>query len=89
MKITVDVKEETKVVKVNAAELAIQKVIFSTNENDDGAVSAAFIELNEKDEVATVTFDANLPLGKGFLSYTYTGILNDQMKFFFFFFFDV
>ena len=78
IKICVDVKEPTKAVIVNAAELKINSCSFKAPE--PSASRNAKITLQEKEETAKFEFDDELPVGKGDLEIQYTGTLNDKMK---------
>lgn len=78
VKISIDVKSGTKTVVLNAAELVVQKASFAAK--GGAALSSQSIECNEADEVMTLTFGSELPVGPATLDLQYTGILNDQMR---------
>jgi len=69
--------KQTKQFSVNSAEIKVSKVVFKSN-----AVSleATGIAYDEKKEIATFTFESNLPLGEAHLHISFTGELNDKLK---------
>jgi puromycin-sensitive aminopeptidase len=71
--VTLKLAKATKVLHLNSIELEIQSATV-------GDAAASKIELNEKDEVATFSFDNELPAGEIKMRVKYTGILNDQMR---------
>jgi len=71
------VKSETNKILLNSAELTFDKATF---EHGSTKVVSKKVELCEKSEVATITFDEPLKHGHGKLHITYTGILNDKLK---------
>lgn len=75
--IEVEVRRATSSITLHARELAIHKASFSASE--DFAAAAVEINFNVKLTTVTIVFDKELPLGKGRLSISFTGQLNDQM----------
>ena len=76
--IDVNVQAETNTIQLNSAELSFDKATF---ENVNGAkIESKNVQLCEESEVATITFDQTLKIGKGKLHIDFTGILNDKLK---------
>ncbi|XP_067928547.1 puromycin-sensitive aminopeptidase-like [Watersipora subatra] len=70
--ITVEVKEKTRVIAINSADIEIQSVKFNDMTGE--------IKMDSDTETATFTFPDMLPLGQGTLSLVFTGCLNDKLK---------
>jgi len=79
--ITLDVKQATDNIQLNAAELTWKSVKViqgdATHEIDVASIVSSY---NQKDEVATISLPSSLSVGEATLVTTFDGILNDQMK---------
>jgi len=62
---------------LNAAELKVQSVVYTSGAGEQTAES---ITLDEEKEVLVATFNPPLAPGTGSLAVKFTGILNDKMK---------
>lgn len=71
--IELEVKKSTKSITLHADELDVTTAVF----NDSLEAS---IKHNEESETVTFTFPKQLPVGKGNLKLTFTGIHNDMLK---------
>ncbi len=72
------IKEESKRLVMNAAELEVLKISWEPN---NGSVQeASKWNYEESDEIIEVLFDPPLKPGSGMLKLKYTGSLNDKMK---------
>lgn len=77
--IEVEVKEETLTVALNAADLEVFTASFKTA--DGSVIESSKIELDTEREWVIYTFAKSLPIGKGTLTTSFKGFLNDQMKY--------
>ncbi len=75
-KIDVNLKEATKSITLNAAEIAFQSVTVHPN----GAEQTAQVSLDPQKEQATFTFPKMIQAGSAVLSVRYTGILNNELR---------
>eukprot|EP00406_Dinophysis_acuminata_P070763 CAMPEP_0179268524 /NCGR_PEP_ID=MMETSP0797-20121207/30486_1 /TAXON_ID=47934 /ORGANISM="Dinophysis acuminata, Strain DAEP01" /LENGTH=894 /DNA_ID=CAMNT_0020976811 /DNA_START=169 /DNA_END=2853 /DNA_ORIENTATION=+ len=78
--IDVDVQEAVSEVTLHAKELQFISCEF-TGEDDSAESKVETVGINQRVKETTVTFvfDKVLPVGKGKLAITYTGVLNNQM----------
>jgi len=78
--ITVQVVKETKYIILNCLHITLSSVSYK-GQNDSQEFSADIqVAYSVEDETVTFTFPADLKVGAGTLSITYTGELNDKMK---------
>ena len=74
--IDVTVKEPTKSITLNSAEIEFQSVTVSAA----GKEQTGTVALDKEKEQATFAFPDELPAGKATLSIHYTGILNNELR---------
>lgn len=85
--IDVKVEKPTKEIRLNCADIAIKEAKFKclSDVTGDGVkvndgVPPTEIKYDADEEVAILTWDSPLPLGKAVLSMSFSGELNDKMK---------
>jgi aminopeptidase N len=74
--IDVTLKQPSKAITLNSAEIKFQSVTVSAGSKQQTAT----VSLNEPDQQATFTFPNQLPAGSAMLSIHYTGILNNELR---------
>lgn len=79
-RVVVDVKvnSETSTILLNSAELSFNQAVFESSNGTK--LTSSNVNLDEENELATITFPQSLPLGTGKLHISYTGLLNDKLK---------
>jgi aminopeptidase N/puromycin-sensitive aminopeptidase len=75
-KIDIVVKETTKSITLNSAEIAFKSVSVTAA----GKQQTASVTLDKEKEQATFTFSDSIPEGDATLSISYTGILNNELR---------
>ena len=75
--VEIDVLEPTSTIQINAKELNISEAKVVAK---DGTALNGTITLDEKTEIATISFDGIIGAGKWSFHAKFTGILNDQLK---------
>ncbi|XP_055385276.1 puromycin-sensitive aminopeptidase [Condylostylus longicornis] len=75
--ISIDILERTNQITLNALDIEISKATIALS---DLIVETKNIEFSTENETATVTFEKELPVGKGELNFVFNGELNDKMK---------
>jgi aminopeptidase N len=74
--IDVTLQRATTTITLNAAEIDFGDVSIDA----EGRRQTATVTLNEKNEMATLTFPQAVPAGRASIQITYTGILNDKLR---------
>ena len=74
--IDVDVKQPTKTITLNSAEIEFQSVAITAG----GKEQTAVVSTDKAKEQTTFTVDQPIPAGKASLQIHYTGILNSQLR---------
>ncbi|KAF4696462.1 hypothetical protein FOZ60_000153 [Perkinsus olseni] len=78
-RITLDVTEPTKVIKLHAKELAISAGVSLECPSSGKTYHTDSVAVSEKDTTCTFCFTEELPTGPAVLNVDYVGTLNDQM----------
>jgi len=85
--IDVKVEKPTKEIRLNCADITIKEAKFKCHSEVSGdavkpndGVASSEIKYDADEEVAILSWDSPLPLGKAVLSMTFSGELNDKMK---------
>lgn len=76
--ISVQVKNPTKEIRINSAEIDITSVQFSSSQQT--VTENIGVAYNVEDELVTLTFPEELQVGDANLKIAFNGILNDKMK---------
>ena len=74
--IAIEVVEATSEIVLNAIEIQVESATLS---KDGTVVSTKEIRLDSSKETVTLDFGQTIPLGKGDLALTFTGLLNDKL----------
>lgn len=74
--ISIDVKAPTRTITLHSAEIEIGSALYTHGT----AEQQGTVTYKDKDETATITFAKPIPKGRGKLSLTFAGILNDKMR---------
>ncbi|CAG2189323.1 NPEPPS [Mytilus edulis] len=76
--IDIEVVKPLSKITINSVEIEVQEVSYVASGKSDTVKGT--VSYNKEDETVTFTFSSEIQPGKGRMSMTFTGILNDKMK---------